>query len=473
MIQLRPYQQDARVKLRLALRSSTSVLCVLPTGAGKTVLAAALIDLLFKAGKRVIFAVHRVDLLTQTAKTFKKFNIPFSYVACGHHYNPLHRVYVASISTLVNRMQRIKADYVFVDEAHLSAAAGWSKVAKHYKDLGARLIGLTGSPERLDGRALGDIWDDMVEGPTTRWMIENGHLSTYRAFAPKGIDYSAVHTRNGEFVRKEIEELEQGKAVIKDAARHWMKRAKGLRTIAFCRSVARAQEYAEEFSSLGIPSTSLDGETSQEARRQAFERFANGDLMVIFNCALFCEGFDLSAQVDRDVTIECVMQLAPTQSLARHLQQLGRGLRKKPHPAIILDLVGNLGRLGFPDDEREWSLEGRKKVKREVAVVDCPVCGGAHHPAMACPYCGHVYEGCGGKVEQARINEVDGDLEEVDVEALRRERKREQSQARSLQDLVSLATARGYKSPERWAGHIWTARQAKDQQKKVGASVGW
>jgi len=468
MISLRNYQEEARVKLRVALRGSTAVLCVLPTGAGKTVLAAALIQSLFNAGKRVIFCVHRVDLLTQTAKTFSAFGIPFSYIASGLHYNPLHRVYVASIATLANRLGRIKADFIFVDEAHLSAAAGWAKVAKHYKESGARLIGLTGTPERLDGKPLGDVWDTMVEGPTTGWMIENKHLSTYRAFCPKGlIDYSGARVRGGEFVKGDIEELEQGRAVIRDAAKHWRARADGLRTIAFCRSVDRAKEYSEEFCRLGIPSIALDGETPQDVRKQAFLDFADGKLLVIFNCSLFCEGFDLAAQVDRDVTIECVMQLTPTQSLARHLQQLGRALRKKDYPAILLDLVGNLVRLGFPDDEREWSLDGKKKDKRDVEMTVCPECSAAHHPAPICPDCGHKYPvkpiAEGGR----EVNEVDGDLEEVDLAALRRAKNVEQGRASSLADLVNLATARGYKSPEKWAGHIWTARQQK-QQRSIG-----
>ena len=95
MITLREDQEDVRTKLRVALRSSSSVLVFAPTGFGKTVLAAALIKLIFDASKRVIFCVHRVDLIVQTAKTFEKFGIPFSYIAAGHHYNPYHRVYIA------------------------------------------------------------------------------------------------------------------------------------------------------------------------------------------------------------------------------------------------------------------------------------------------------------------------------------------------------------------------------------------
>lgn len=465
MITLTPDQEELRTKLRVALRSSASVLAFAPTGFGKTVLAAALIKMIFGAGKRVIFCVHRVDLITQTAKTFEKFGIPFSYIAAGYHFNPYHRVYIASIATLKNRLGRIPADYVLVDEAHLSAASGWALVANHYKEAGARLIGLTGTPERLDGKPLGDVWEQMVLGPSVRWLIDNGRLSRYRAFAPAGVDLTGIHTRNGEFVTSEIDDLMSGKAVLAGAVQHWRKFAFGKRTIAFTPSVNRAEQLAAEFRERGIMAVALDGNTPQNERRQAFVGFADRQIDVIVNCALFCEGFDLSAQVDRDVTIEAVMQYSPTQSLAKHLQQLGRGLRKKPEPAILLDLVGNLARLGLPDEEREWSLAGRvKRTRSEEDMYQCPQCYAAHDPAPCCPECGHAYDvkkradgGGGGRL----LEEVEGELEEIDVEAVRRERKAEQAKAETLDDLVKLATARGYKSPQKWAAHVFTARQAK------------
>lgn len=461
MITLRPDQEDVRRKLRVALRSSSAVLTFAPTGFGKTVLAAALIKAIFDAGKRVLFCVHRVDLITQTAKTFERFGIPFSYVAAGYHFNPYHRVFIASIPTLKNRLGKIPADYVFVDEAHLSAAAGWAKVANHYKGIGARLIGLTGSPERLDGKPLGDVWDTLIMGPSVRWLIEQGHLSRYRAFAPAGIDLTGVRVRGGDYVQSDIDEIMAGKAVLAGAVRHWRRFAAGKRTIAFAPSVARSEALAAEFRSQGIMAVALDGNTPQEDRRAAFLGFADRQIDVIVNCQLFCEGFDLAAQVDRDVTIEAVMQYSPTQSLAKHLQQLGRGLRKKPEPAILLDLVGNLARLGLPDEEREWSLEGRnKRPANEEKVKTCPECFATHEPAPQCPECGYLYPLSGER--RARIvEEVDGELEEVDVEAVRRARLREQAQAKTLEELVELAKARGYKSPAKWAAHVFTARMAK------------
>jgi len=469
-ISLFPDQDDVRGKLRVALRSSTSVLVFAPTGFGKTVLAAALIWSLFKNGKRVIFCVHRVDLIVQTAKTFEKFGIPFSYIASGYHYNPYHRVYIASISTLKNRLGKIPADYVMVDEAHLSMATGWAFVAQHYKEAGARLIGLTGSPERLDGRPLGDVWDTMVLGPALRWLIDNGRLQKYRAFSPAGLDLAGVRIRKGEYVESDLDDLMSGKAVVGNIVRHWRQKANRLRTIGFTPSVKRAEQYAAEFRANGIMAVALDGETPQADRRSAFLGFADRQIDVIFNCSLFCEGFDLSAQVDRNVTVECVLDCAPTQSLAKHLQKHGRGLRADGTdvPHILLDMVGGFGRLGMPDDDREWSLEGRKQSDREVENMTCSECFATHAPARRCPECKHEYPVkeratvTAGRV----IDEVDVELEEIDVEAQRRQFKEDLEKARTVQELLAVATSQNFKSPEKWAAQVWTQRQADAASKR-------
>lgn len=468
MISLFPDQEEVRAKLRVALRSSAAVLVFAPTGFGKTVLAAALIKSIFENGKRVIFCVHRIDLIVQTAGTFKKLGIPFTYCANGYHYNPYHRVIIASIASLKNRMRHLKADYVMVDEAHLSMADGWAAVAKHYKERGAKLIGLTGSPERLDGRPLGDVWDVMVLGPSLRWLIENGRLQRYRAFSPAGLDVAALKIRGGEYVEEELDDLMSGKAVVSRAVAHWKKHAFRLRTIGFTPSVKTAEQYAWEFRGAGINAVALDGATPQDERKAAFHAFADRRLDLIFNCALFCEGFDLSAQVNRDVTVECVMDNAPTMSLAKHLQKHGRGLRRDGTdvPHILLDMVGGFRRLGMPDDDRDWSLEGRKSKSQEVTNMTCSECFCTHAPARKCPDCGHAYpvRASTGPAPGRVLTEADIELEEIDVDAERRAYQERLSNAATIQDFLALALEQKIRSPEKWAAMMWTTRQAQASQ---------
>lgn len=484
MITLRQDQEEVRTKLRVALRKHQSVLVFAPTGFGKTVLAAALMKMIFEAKKRVIFCVHRIDLIVQTAKTLDHFGIKYSYIASGEHYNPYHRVFIASIATLRNRLGKIPADFVIVDEAHLSIAAGWAKVANHYKDTGAvvegsrqgaKVIGLTGSPERLDGKPLGDVWDTMVMGPSVKWLIEQGHLSRYRPFAVAGLDWSGLKKTSGnEFREADLDDLMAGKAVLNGAVKHWSKIAPNTRTIAFAPSIKTSNLLVDEFRERGIVAVHLDADTCRADRIAAFKGFAERQIAMISNVGLFCEGFDISAQTGLDVTIETVLDYAPTQSLAKHLQKNGRGLRKKPQPAVLLDLAGNFSRHGFPDDHHEWSLAGRKKEEREVENVTCPKCYFSHAPAPKCPECKYVYPKNERKGGGRNILGIDGDMEEVDVETIRAAREAEivdavehrqktglsDNMERRLQHLMDVAMAKGVRSPAQWAARILTSELA-------------
>lgn len=469
-IVLRPDQEAVRDALRVALRSKRSVLAYACTGFGKTVLSSFLIDLIARRGKRVIFAVHRKALLRQTAVTFEKFNIPFSFIAAGHTFNPLMPVQIASIPTLVNRLGDYGADYVFVDEAHLSMAAGWKRVVEHYRQAGSRLIGLTGSPVRLDGKPLGDVWETMVEGPSMRSLIEQGNLASYRAFSPRLVETAGLHRRKGDYIVGELEDLMTGRAVLANTVRHWAAVARHKRTIAFSPSIRSAHLLAGEYRARGISCVALDGDSSDDTRREAFRDFARDRVQVLVNVNLFTEGFDLAAQVDRDVVIECVNDASPTNSLARHLQKHGRGLRADGtgEPHILIDQVGAFMRpdLGLPDEAREWSLTGvpvsrsRSGSGQGERVSLCEKCYAAYEPAPRCPVCGHIKP-----VRARRVREIEGELEEVDLQARRRDARMRQGQAGSLKDLVLLARRRGYKSPEKWAAHVWTARQAKAKGK--------
>jgi superfamily II DNA or RNA helicase len=183
----------------------------------------------------------------------------------------------------------------------------------------------------------------------------------------------------------------------------------------------------------------------------------SGVLIALFSCEIISEGTDIPS-------VAGVQLLRPTDSLSLYLQQFGRGLRKcdgKPY-AVVLDHVGNSHRHGLPTDDREWTLEGnvgRQGGEKAASIKVCPSCFCALASASPkCPECGHQFA-----PERREIVQVDGEL----VEVQRREAKREQSRAQTLEDLTAVGIRRGMKNPKGWARHVLAARQAKGQWSRV------
>lgn len=464
--QLRPHQDKFISDLREALRSNQAVLGQAPTGMGKTVCGAAMVSTASARGAHVIFMVHRRELLEQTSKTFARAGIPHTFIASGKHYNPRLRVAIATVGTLANRLngEIVAPRLLMVDEAHHSAAAGWGRVIAWAMAGGSKIIGLTATPWRLSGEGLKDYFSHMVLGPETGWLIENGYLSKYKAFAPPEPDLHDVHSRAGDYVTSEIEKVMSGRTIMGDCVEHYQRCAKGKKAVLFAVSVNHSKELCARFQEAGVSAGHIDADSADAIRKQTIMDFADGKIDVLCNVDLFGEGFDLSAIAGKDVPIEAVIQMRPTQSLSLHLQQLGRALRPKPTPAIILDHAGNLKRHGFPDSPYEWSLEAREKqakgkgAKPVERVVQCPKCYFAHEPILTrCPNCGHEY------VKGRKLEEVEGNLEELTKEQIQLKNKQEQAGAQSLDDLIKLAYRRGYKpgKAEKWAAYVFSARQQK------------
>jgi superfamily II DNA or RNA helicase len=182
---------------------------------------------------------------------------------------------------------------------------------------------------------------------------------------------------------------------------------------------------------------------------------------VLVNVALCVEGFDLSAQIGRDVPIEAVSLQNPTQSLARAMQMIGRALRPKPEPAIIMDHVNILSTHGCPDDHREWSLQGfaaktTKRTEAGVLVRVCHICAGAFKPGpQECPYCNKPI-----RLTPREIKQREGELAEFE----RIDKRREERSARTLTELVTIAKERGYKKG-------WVAMRLQGRGQRVSWSL--
>lgn len=462
MISLRPYQ-DSLIKRARAnfIVGKNRQLLVAPTGAGKTVMFSFMAGAARGKNLRVWILAHRVELLDQISKTLTQFGIPHGMIAPGYIGDRRQQVQVASVFTLARRLDRYDApDLIIVDEAHHAIGAStWGRVIKEFP--AAKLLGVTATPIRLSGEGLGDLFECMVQGPTVRELIELGALSPYRLFAPGGLDLSGVHSKMGDFVRSELAAAVDKPSITGDAVKHYQKLAPGKRAVAFCISVEHAEHVAASFRAAGIPAASIDGAMDRVLRSQVLASFTAGDIRVLTSCDLISEGFDVPA-------IEVAILLRPTQSLSLFLQQVGRCLRVFPGKAeaIILDHAGNVQRHGLPDDERDWSLNGTQKKKRgersEVPVKSCPQCFATVNSAATHCRCGHEFE------SQARVVEqVDGVLQEVDPEEIRRQSRIEQGRAQSEDDLVRIGRSRGMKRPELWARHVLRARAAKQASSPV------
>lgn len=452
-----------RDQLRAGARS---VLGVASPAFGKTVVAGHIIATAReKSNATAWFLVHRKNLLRQTSKSFWSAHIEHGLLTSGRARSRL-AVQVGTIGTVYSRLEKLEAPTIlFIDEAHLAKGNMFESVIRWALERGAIVIGLTGTPERLDGQALGDLFQVMVEARSTHWLIEQGRLSNYVMYST-GItpDLSGVKKSGGDYNRDQLAEAMDKPMLVGDAISHWRKHANGMRTVAYCVNVKHSKHTAEAFNAAGIPAVHVDAGTTEAELKDACEGLATGRYMVLANCELVIEGFDLSAQVGMDVTLECCILLRPTQSVARYLQMVFRALRRKPAPAVILDHAGCAMRHGLPDDDREWSLEGRKKGKRktddepDVRVQQCQKCYHVFRPGVSeCPSCGAPVE----RKDPRKLEVVEGELQRIDADLLRRETRREQGQARGLAQLVELGVNRGMKRPDAWAVNVFCSRSGR------------
>lgn len=461
MIQLWDFQQTLIQRLRDSLRSGyKSPLLVSPTGSGKTVMFAYLTMNIARYGQRTVILAHRKELLDQISRTLGSFDVGHRLIAPKHTYDARPLTHVASVFSAVRKLQYIHPpDYVIVDEAHHAInGSTWGNTLTFWRKANPnlRVFGVTATPERLSGEGLGDMFDTMVMGPTVAELIADGYLSPYKMFAPpRQIDMTGVHRRMGDFVRKEAEEVMDKAVIHGNAIQHYKKHLNGAPAVAFCVSIAHAEHFAEQCRREGLRAVSIDGKLSDKERNARTSDFSAGKLNVLASCDLISEGYDVPGMMG------CI-NLRPTESLALCLQQWGRTLRRQHGKvAIILDHVGNSFRHGLPDDDREWTLEGRPRKKSnrdpdDISVRNCTYCGAVNRSTNThCSECGSEFV-----IKARKIDEVEGELQEVEEDE-KLNFRRMRARAQDLNALVELGKLRGMKNPHGWARHVLEAREKK------------
>lgn len=470
--ELRPRQQKAVDDIVAAYkRGFKSPVLVMPTGGGKTHTASVIIRRSLAKGKRIWFIAHLKEILAATSQKLDAEQIEHGWIAAGRDGNHRLPVQVAMVQTLVRRLDRYTPpDLIIVDEAHLAVANTYQQIfewagagPKFKRPGGAHLLHLTATPCRLDGRGMNEVADILVPTCTTQDLIDEGLLAPIRYYAPSEPDLSGVHTSMGDFNQGELAAAMDKPVITGSAVQHYRKLADGRPAVAFCVTVEHATNVAEQFKQAGYRAVAISGESDTVERDAALQGLRDGVLDVVCNCALWVAGVDAPS-------IGCIIQLAPTQSVVKYLQSVGRGLRTHPgkDDCIILDHAGNVRRHGLPTDPREWTLaavEKRKGAKKsEVPVKTCPVCFATVPSIVTDCSCGHHFEPVGREIE-----EVDGELQEITAEAKAaaiKARKLEQGRSQTEADLIRIGRARGMKRPELWARHVLRARAAKEAQRR-------
>ena len=455
-MELRPYQVQAVSNLRVAFRQGNhAALLVMPTGAGKTVVFTEIAQLAKANGKKVLILVHRRELVTQASAKLKKIGVKHGTISAGSKPSQ-HWVQVASVQTLVRRLNSYnwKPDLIIVDEAHHAVAGSWERCLAHYKD--AKVIGVTATPSRLDGRGLGSHFSTLVSGPSVEQLTKLGFLSQHRVFAPPVIaDLSNVKTRAGDYANDQLSAAMDRPTITGDAIGHYRRLADGLPAIAFCCSIAHATSVCESFKAAGYRAKLVTGNMKMEERDEAISGLADGRTQILCSVDVVSEGTDVPA-------VSAAILLRPTQSEALYLQQVGRILRPQPGKiAIVLDHVGSTLKHGFVDDLRKWSLDSkprRKNFEGVPSVRQCPMCFAAFKPQPVCPMCGHEFP----VKPKRQLTQREGELREMRrQDALERiekkEHRKEIGRARTLPELLALAKKKGYKPG--WAYKIFYGRK--------------
>lgn len=376
---LRDYQQRAIDDIVRNIDNRT--LLVSPTGSGKTVI---LTTALRQVGGRVLWLAHRRELVQQAACRLREDGASVGVVMAGEDSDPGAQFQVASVQTLLRR-DPPAFDVLAIDEAHHATSPQYMRLIAKAR----RLVGATATPFRLDGKGLRSAgFNRIVVAAYTDDLCAEQTLHEPTVFAAPSIDLSGVKKTAGDYNLKALSAAVGGAKLNGRIVDTWQKKAAGKRTVAFAVDVAHAETIVAAFLEAGVPAELVSGETPKAERDGVLARLAAGITLVVVNCQVLTEGWDLPS-------CEVAIIARPTASLCLHIQQIGRVMRacEGKDGAIVLDHAGNYSRHGLVTDRLKYDLDGKvKKAGGEAPRKTCPECAkvvpaGVH----VCPECGHEF----------------------------------------------------------------------------------
>ncbi len=439
------HQIEAMSKIRQSLgKGRKRPMVQLPTGAGKTFIAAMIVESALKKDKRVIFVVPSLSLIDQTVTAFWNEGITeVGVIQSNHRLTDYSKsVQVASIQTLMRRFPP-EADVVILDEAHrdFKFTREWMVNPEWEKVI---FIGLSATPWT---KGLGKHYDDLIVCETTQSLIDKGILSDFRVFAPDHPDLSKVKTVRGDYHEGQLAEVMGNGKLVAGIVSTWLEKGGNRPTLCFAVDRAHARKIQRQFQNAGVGCGYIDAFTEEAEREEVRKKFESGEYRVVSNVGCLTTG------VDWDV--RCIILARPTKSEMLYVQMIGRGLRTAPGKdhCTILDHADNTLRMGFVTDIKKESLDDGKKKESKSESKEKPV--PLPKECIKCAYLKpatiQICPNCGFKPEvQSKIEEIDGEL--IEVRGMKNDLKKElsmQEKQRWYSGFIYIAQERNYN--QKWA----------------------
>lgn len=364
------------------------------TGSGKTMVMSHITEAAVAKGKSVLILAHMRELVSQTSRKLSQYGVEHGVIMAGELNDKYSPVQVSSKDTLISRikagrMELPKADLVMVDEGDRAMGLYYSQLVDRYT---CPTLFFTATPCDGEGYGMGDFADAMVCGPPPSWLIANGYLVPSRVWAPPGPNLKGIRYDSGGLAGRAVMSRIMKPQVVGDIISHWEKHGKGRPTVLFARNIDHSTFLRDRFRDAGYRSEHVDKDTPSEgpgSRQECFQGLARGDVDVLCNVGILEAGVDIPE-------ISCVILASPDRSIRRYRQRIGRGKRPcgDKKDLYILDHAGTCRYLGMPDEDIEWVLDSRLRVKTgpkkkgEKKQITCLQCYCVYQGQLNCPSCG-------------------------------------------------------------------------------------
>ncbi len=455
MIKLRNYQEDLKQLIRQALKKSRSVIACAPTRSGKTVIFADIAQKMQAAGKKVLVLTHRSEILEQIIKALSELNISAGQIVSGKFITK-NQIMVGMIQTVHNKLKKQdklkekfrfkkfdiieKPDLIIGDEIHHATSKTWKEVLLYFGDVPR--IGFTATPERLDGSGLCELFQILVIGRNTKWMVDHHWLSEpVHLCPPSPLDKATLKIKMGDYDKKSQSEIMKKHIVCADVVKSYRQFFDGAPVIVFCCTIEHAEQMVISYQKDGWNPVIIHGKLTSKQRNDAMEGFKNGTYNQLVSVDLIGEGIDVPV-------CSGVQLLRKTQSLSLYLQMSARGLTPVHAPgydlendaqrkqalmegkpkSIILDHAGNYWIHGSITKVRDWSINHKKRNSRKVITIKkitCPKCKfDWEADIQKCLHCGYDFKTAHKQRKEFQMHELKdklinvNEIEQVEAESL-------------------------------------------------------